>query len=537
MSSQQLTLPNEYSRPITRACVLVLLLVCEILFLQLRYDGAAFVDDPTLSAYVLVNSKWLVRFGLSFVVGYIVITGSQIGQSYQAFATQFTPPPIRNYVVHFMAFAGLAWQSSVVFNRVQLTPLTVSIWTLAVVAVGGTWGVCVLPVSGWFHFVRHRVQRLLVAGAIATTACLLGAICTSPWDDLAAGTLLLSCGILTTFFENVTCDFNSRYLGIGDFGVEISPDCSGYEGVGLVTLFLTAYLWKFRSRFKFPNAYALLLIGVLICWCANSLRIAALVVIGAFISPSLALQSFHSQAGWILVCAITLGILSIAQRTSFFITGNDFCPLVRSAIPSTAYLQPFLWVTFSGMLTDAMGMPETMACLVHGGVMMISLGSIRSHFCNSEISHYAYVTPIALGLFGCVLWICLVSPPLHSVEVYEVALTGSAIAALGSRLCLYTLLAPLVEELAFRKYLIDRLQITMQGSMGRYSTAASFIVSTALFGAMHGSLFIPALVVGVLFGAAYLLRKSVWDAIIAHAVCNASIAVYVLITRHWWLLG
>ena len=53
--------------------------------------------------------------------------------------------------------------------------------------------------------------------------------------------------------------------------------CSGYEGIGLIWAFLTAYLVLFRRRLRFPRALLLFPIGTLVMWLANGVRIAALV--------------------------------------------------------------------------------------------------------------------------------------------------------------------------------------------------------------------------------------------------------------------
>ena len=59
--------------------------------------------------------------------------------------------------------------------------------------------------------------------------------------------------------------------------IEIAPQCSGYEGLALVTVFVTLYLWMFRERIAFPRALWLLPAGLVAMWFANVLRIAALV--------------------------------------------------------------------------------------------------------------------------------------------------------------------------------------------------------------------------------------------------------------------
>src|SRR5207244_7783301 len=92
--------------------------------------------------------------------------------------------------------------------------------------------------------------------------------------------------------------FPSTYtLGTPAFQVEISSECSGYEGIALILLFLTVYLWLFRRTLRFPHVLLLLPIGVLAMWLTNVLRIALLFAIGAAVSSGLSVLGVHSQAG------------------------------------------------------------------------------------------------------------------------------------------------------------------------------------------------------------------------------------------------
>src|SRR5262249_27554085 len=100
-------------------------------------------------------------------------------------------------------------------------------------------------------------------------------------------------------------------FGTDRFAVEIAPQCAGYEGVGLAWTFLLAALWLFRDRFRFPRAFLLIAIATALTLLANVARLAALVLVGTYVSDGLAAGGFHSYAGSILFSAITLGTVSV----------------------------------------------------------------------------------------------------------------------------------------------------------------------------------------------------------------------------------
>jgi CAAX prenyl protease-like protein len=97
------------------------------------------------------------------------------------------------------------------------------------------------------------------------------------------------------------------------------------------------------------------------------------------------------------------------------------------------------------------------------------------------------------------------------------------------------IVVPLVEELAFRGYLLCRLagqDVVLQGRLrlSWWSLAASSV----LFGVMH-----DAWLAGTVAGAAYAVTRlrgeSIWAPILAHGTTNVLLALYVLRTGHWSL--
>ncbi len=147
-------------------------------------------------------------------------------------------------------------------------------------------------------------------------------------------------------------------------------------------------------------------------------------------------------------------------------------------------------------------------------------------------------------LVGCavfVLWIALEptsagqssAPPLST---WLTSLTpASAMLWLGFRVIGSVVTVPLAEELAFRGYLTRRLCLSDFQSIppGRM-TWYSFLLSSFLFGALHGR-FIAGTLAGMAYALAYRRRGQLTDAVFAHGVTNALIAILVL-TRGSWSL-
>jgi uncharacterized protein len=101
------------------------------------------------------------------------------------------------------------------------------------------------------------------------------------------------------------------------------------------------------------------------------------------------------------------------------------------------------------------------------------------------------------------------------------------------------LLVPVLEELFWRgwlaRWLIDSDDFR-RAPLGAY-TAGTFWIGSLLFASEHG----PFWDVGLIAGGAYnwwmLRNRSLADCILAHAVTNGALSIYVLVTGQWqyWL--
>ena len=100
----------------------------------------------------------------------------------------------------------------------------------------------------------------------------------------------------------------------------------------------------------------------------------------------------------------------------------------------------------------------------------------------------------------------------NQVENVMATLTGQM--SLWCNFLRVVIAAPIMEELLFRKFLIDR--------MGRYGQGVAIVTSGFMFGLFHGNLnqFAYAFVIGVLFGFIYVKTRNIIYTIILHMITN-----------------
>jgi CAAX prenyl protease-like protein len=65
---------------------------------------------------------------------------------------------------------------------------------------------------------------------------------------------------------------------------------------------------------------------------------------------------------------------------------------------------------------------------------------------------------------------------------------------------------------------------------------SSFLVSSALFGLLHGR-WIAGSLASMIFAVALYRRRELSDAVVAHATANALITLFALLTGNWSLWG
>jgi CAAX prenyl protease-like protein len=141
-----------------------------------------------------------------------------------------------------------------------------------------------------------------------------------------------------------------------------------------------------------------------------------------------------------------------------------------------------------------------------------------------------------VGVF--VLWVALdrLAPTGNRPDPRSTlaGMEGWAFAAwLVFRLIGSVLVVPLAEELAFRGYLLRRLiAADFDAVSPRRFTWASFLISSLLFGLLHGH-WIAGTLAGMTYAAVLYRRGRLRDCVLAHAITNGLLAAAALASGDW----
>jgi exosortase E/protease (VPEID-CTERM system) len=517
------------------------LLCAELLYLTVRFDSQVLDEAPSAWLRFVAGAPQYLQIALTVAVVALLLGGHRLVVP-AINARGFRRTRLAATGVHVAGLLAFLEVSQVVFDPAHAHAHP-AWWVIAwfvtgLVALGG-WLVALMPTAAQ---IADAHRGLAAAGLVLGTAAWSGGVMTEAlWRPLAGYTFAVVGGLLGLLYPQVVSDPGRLVLGTPAFKVAIAPSCSGYEGIGLILAFLSIYLWLFRRELRFPGALLVLPIGALTIWVVNALRIVALIALGDAGWREIALGGFHSQAGWIAFNVVGLAFVSVLSRGRYF--RREPARAVALAVGddgTTAYLAPFLVVMATAMVTGIFASELDWLYPVRVLAAMAVLWACRRHYWNLgwNVSWRA----VAIGCVTFALWIALVPAGDESAPGWPAALASLpahwAVAWLAIRVIGYTVTVPLVEELAFRGYLMRRLirEDFSRLPLGLF-TWSSFLLSSVLFGALHGGSWVAGTLAGMTFAVALYQRRAIGDAVVAHATTNGLIAMYVFATGRWSVWG
>jgi CAAX prenyl protease-like protein len=218
-------------------------------------------------------------------------------------------------------------------------------------------------------------------------------------------------------------------------------------------------------------------------------------------------------------------------------------PLSRSALVRVAPFALFmLLLAVRGALPEAGGVDARwiygLSVLLVGGVLI----GFRREYGELARQNLPTATESALaaavGTLVCWLWVVLDAPwmQIGAATAGFTPLDGAgqplwpliAVRWIGA-----TLLVPVMEELFWRSFLMRWIENpTFEAVDPRRVGARAVVLSTFVFVLAH-TLWLAAIVAGLAYAWLYRRTGKLWVAVIAHAVTNGALGVWVVLTGNW----
>jgi exosortase E/protease (VPEID-CTERM system) len=449
-----------------------------------------------------------------------------------------------NLFLQLTSYTSFLWLTSLLFDQQlavdQISEFVVVAWLISIVATGYFWLLSVAPLRYWRGLMVDESKTFMMAllGGAGYLIWVIAQYSQTLWLPLTDLTYHLSASMLDLIYPEIISNYDTKILGVQKFIVNVAPQCSGYEGIGLVTIFTAIYLSAYRKEFRFPQALLLFPIGIVTIWLFNIFRIVILISIGTSFSPAVAMGGFHSQAGWISFSVVSIAIIIIACRVSFFSTITKSSDKVAAPITQPmALLIPFIVLMASTILTSALVVDFVWLYPLRVIAVAIALACCWRIY---QFSTFKFnLEPCFAGLAVFLLWIVLVPNDVDKNNLFA----GQLFAESGWVVSLWLLFrflgavltVPIAEELLFRGYLLSRLsrvEVSIEGRMAFSWIALS--VSSILFGLLHAD-WLAGTLAGLVYGLVRYRSNSIKDAVIAHSTTNLLLSIYVFSSASWSL--
>lgn len=398
------------------------------------------------------------------------------------------------------------------------------------------------PSGHWQSLIRSTGRLPFNALLIAAAAALMIPAAQFMWRPATLVTFALVRAQLLPFFPELVVIPERSILATEQLEVSVAEVCSGLEGVGLMLAFCAGWLWHLRREFRFPRAFLIVPVAVLVVFLLNSLRISLLFAIAELGYVQVAMAGFHSQAGWIFFLAVAFLVAVVSRRIRWWqVQGPELDSRaaldVSDANPVAPFLMPLLAILATGMLVGAISAGfETfyflrlIACLV---VLMIYRRAYH------EMDWRFGWRGITGGVIVFGIWIGAAQWLVDPAAMPEQLAAMSPVARglwLATRVLGTAITVPIAEELAFRGFLLRRFTgANFKAIRLQDTTWLALLLSSVLFGITHGSFWAPGIAAGLVYGLLARTTGRIGEAVIAHATTNSLLVVAVLFGGQWQL--
>jgi exosortase E/protease (VPEID-CTERM system) len=549
----RLAVPSTYYSKglLARFLALTILFIVELLVISIWLDTSALDGKGGLIGAVGDFGPHVLQSFIVFLAVLLAFGYPKAKNKLAALGERLVELPVawRFLAAHVAAMLAFAFLSSRLFAEAPPAGPSLAVGTPGVLAwmafglCGIATGVCTFfPLAILWELVEATGSTWIYAAAAAALAPVFVVVSKRLWDPATRLTFNLVRLLLDSLVSGVIANSANHSIGTTKFSVEISPACSGMEGVGLILIFSALWLWFFRADFRFPRALLLIPAGVCVIFLLNTVRIAALILIGDAGAHAVALGGFHSQAGWLAFNGVAMGLAVLSNRVPWFTATRSpaaVAPASRVETPPDAYLAPFLAILAATMISRATSgtfeWTYPLRFFAAVGVLLF----YRRKYANIDWG-FGWAAPVAGGLVFA-LWMALdryAGGPINFGMPASLAAVPAAerITWIFFRVLAAVITVPIAEELAFRGFLLRRFIAAdfESVSLQRWSFLA-VAGSSIAFGLLHGDRWLAGTLAGLLYAGAQKCRGRLGDAVVAHGITNALIAVWVLWGGNWSL--
>ena len=240
--------------------LLASLFAAELIALSVWLDTSTLPTQSTLLAGIGTYGSRMLRVVVGFSA--LFVTFSFLRYRVLPGARRIRWSLLCLHLAAMMGFAGvslLLFAGSGSLARSNLAALAWLADGLCAIALAA---LAFIPLDDWMEMIRTTGFLWIYALAGAVTMAFAGDIVKSIWRPLWNLTSQMVAAMLRIFVSPVVLDPASLTIRTPHFEVQVSRECAGFEGLGLILAFSVIFLVLFRKECRFPQALLLLPAGL-----------------------------------------------------------------------------------------------------------------------------------------------------------------------------------------------------------------------------------------------------------------------------------
>ena len=512
-----------------RVGILALLFALELIVVTFWLDNAELHGRHGLAAGIRDYGPAILRFIIGFAALFSAMAVVRYRIALAAIAEQTRGIPVSlpllfGHLACLVGFGLLSFHLYSTESGNSTSDLTAVCWLLAGIAAIGLGACAFLRYRFWARMRASTGQLWIYSLAAGFATWFATEFSRSLWPVATRVTFSIV-GVLLGLLGPVVADPAHMSIGTRRFTVEIAPQCSGLEGVGMMLVFGIVWLTIFRREYRFPQALVFLPAGMVFIFLFNSVRIAVLILIGNAGAERIATGGFHSQAGWMVFNLAAVGFSLTAGRAHWAgARASEKTPVNLAAV----WVLPLVALLAAGMVAHAASGDFEWFYPLRFFAVLAVVWHYRDNYRELDW-RVGWQAPV-MGVLVFAIWIALDRTMQVSSERMPPALAAATPAArlgwIAVRAVASSSTVPFAEELAFRGFFLRRFPEPLWFAV---------LLSSVAFGTLHGDRWFAGTLAGVGYALVYLRKGRVGEAIAAHGLTNALIAVDVLATGAWHL--
>ncbi len=261
---------------------------------------------------------------------------------------------------------------------------------------------------GLLFWLALRPRHILIAATFLPTLSAIRWVQDVSWDSsiVQAATINTAASLLKVLGESVRLDPGQPSIAIGDFGVNVGSACSGITGMVMVSAVMVGYILASSKRLHMGRALILIPMAAGLSWTLNAVRITVLLLIGAHVSPQLAVDGFHTNAGWIAFCVLSAVMLVVAENWSWMLRQMPRPASAATSLstdPAVSQIAPFVVLLLSSLLSGAIFVQPEAGYPLRFFLMAAALFFVRHNYFTEILPVDA--VPIVAGALVALVWL------------------------------------------------------------------------------------------------------------------------------------